>query len=299
MNAVTCYYPLAGFWSEERYRWLPGVPSTGEAGVPMSVPCGQCTGCRLERSRQWAVRCEHEISLHERNCFITLTYDDDNLPVDESVSIRTMQLFIKRLRKRYSERIKYLYCGEYGEENLRPHYHAMLFNCDFNDRKVFKRLKSGFTIDTSAILTELWPFGFSSVGSATFESAQYCASYCLKKVTGDRAEAHYRRITRYGEEVDVTPEFARMSQGLGLSWLDKFESDVYPADRVVSRGGRVGRPPRYYEKKFAARWPRVHEDIKSRRLESGEAEAWNNTPERLAVREQVQLARLAQNGRSL
>lgn len=265
----------------------------------MSVPCQQCTGCRLERARQWGVRCEHEMALYERNCFITLTYDDANLPRDESIDLRVMQLFFKRLSKRFGAGVRKLYCGEYGDENLRPHYHAILFNCDFPDRKVFKRLPSGHTIDTSEILSELWPYGFCSVGSASFESAAYVASYCLKKVTGDPAKDHYRRVNRFGETVDVVPEFAHMSQGIGRDWLAKFGRDVFPGFQVVSRGGRVGQPPRYYRKKYAEQSPLQYEAIMDMRRELGEAQAWNSTPERLAVREQVLLARLSHGKRSL
>lgn len=261
----------------------------------MTVPCQQCVGCRLERARQWAVRCEHEMRRHDRNCFITLTFDDDHLPDDGSICVRDMQLFMKRLRKKFGAGVKHLYCGEYGEENWRPHYHAILFNCDFPDRKVFKRLASGFTIDTSAILGDLWPYGFSSVGAASFESAAYVASYCLKKVTGELAEGHYYREIKPNVWDWVEPEFARMSKGIGLAHLLEFSSDIYPANVVVTRGGRVGVPPRYYAKKFAElsdENARMLDDIKEQRALMGAAEAWNSTPERLAVREQVRVSRL-------
>ena len=65
------------------------------------VPCGQCIGCRLKRSRDWAIRCVHEASLYKHNCFITLTFDDLHLPANRSISKRDLQLFMKRLRKRF------------------------------------------------------------------------------------------------------------------------------------------------------------------------------------------------------
>lgn len=301
---MTCHYPLSGYYVRALRKWMSHAPSRSsdpeQDFVTMAVSCGQCVGCRLERARQWAVRCEHEMSLYQDNCFITLTFDDDHLPDDESVSVRDMQLFFKRLLKRFAPRkIRRLYCGEYGEENLRPHYHAIIFNLNFDDRKVFKRLPSGHTIDTSATLSELWPYGFSSVGTASFESAAYVASYCLKKVTGAPAADHYKRVTRHGETVIVEPEFAKMSQGIGRGWYEKYASDVFPANQVVSRGGRVGHPPRYYLKKFAESDPAMYEVIQDIRREKGEAQSWNSTPERLAVREQVLLARLSHGKRSL
>jgi len=47
---------------------------------PLALPCGQCTGCLLERSRQWAVRLMKEFKLHDETCFLTLTYDDAHVP---------------------------------------------------------------------------------------------------------------------------------------------------------------------------------------------------------------------------
>ena len=104
----------------------------------LKLPCGKCIGCRLARSREWAIRCVHEASLHEHNCFITLTYDDDHLPMNNSLDLRDFQLFMKRLRFKFGNGIRYYHCGEYGDNYRRPHYHACLFNFDFADKKIWK-----------------------------------------------------------------------------------------------------------------------------------------------------------------
>lgn len=100
---MPCYYPLHGWRARRpeksgRYRVVFN-PSQGMRDLPITVPCGQCIGCRLERSRQWAVRCVHEAQLHERNCFITLTFDDEHLPSGGSLDVTVCQKFYKRLRK--------------------------------------------------------------------------------------------------------------------------------------------------------------------------------------------------------
>ncbi len=117
----------------------------------MEVACSQCIGCRLDHAGMWASRIEHESSLYDDsngNCFITLTYDEEHLPQDWSLDKSHFQKFMKRLRKRYPQKIRYYHCGEYGENcrhgihttlcpgcNVgRPHYHAILFNIDFHDR---------------------------------------------------------------------------------------------------------------------------------------------------------------------
>lgn len=204
------------------------------------VPCGQCIGCRLERSRQWAVRCMHEASLYDENSFVTLTYDDEHLPPGRSLDVSHFQKFMKRLRKvRSGEKIRFFHCGEYGETTSRPHYHALLFNCGFQDRKFFSGAEDR-KLYTSDVLSKLWPFGFSTLGSVTFESASYVARYVMKKVTGVKAREHYG-----GRKA----EYITMSRrpGIAAEWFNLFRGDVYPLDRVVCRG-KDSRPPRFYDK---------------------------------------------------
>lgn len=165
----------------------------------LELPCGQCIGCRLERSRQWAMRCMHEASLYDQNSFITLTYDDSNIPNGGSLNYDDFQRFMKRLRKYAGVRLRFYMGGEYGEQLSRPHYHACIFGYDFPDKIYYKKTSSGERIHTSKILQKLWPYGLSSVGNVTFESAAYIARYCVQKVTGQAADAHYTHITDDGE----------------------------------------------------------------------------------------------------
>lgn len=148
----------------------------------ISLPCGQCIGCRLERSRQWAIRCVHEASLHDKNCFLTLTYDDEHLPTGNSLNVDDIQKFFKKLRRRIEpDRLRFFQCGEYGSINERPHHHCIVFGYDFPDRELFFQGVSG-NVYRSAMLEDLWPYGFSSIGDVTFESAAYVARYVLKRL---------------------------------------------------------------------------------------------------------------------
>ena len=140
----------------------------------MDIPCGQCIGCRIERSRQWAIRCYHEASLHAENSFVTLTYNDTNLPANNCVSVRELQLFMKRLRKRFGAGIRFYGCGEYGDLTGRPHYHICLFNFSPPDLTLYKitndqRLYSSKSLDT------IWGKGYTLTGDVTFQSAAYVA----------------------------------------------------------------------------------------------------------------------------
>lgn len=214
------------------------------------VPCGQCIGCRLNRAESWTARMIHEAQLHEHNSFITLTYNDDNLPPDGSLAPDDVTRFFKRLRKYLGgKKILYYYCGEYGEQLSRPHYHIALFGYDFStDRYPHRETQSG-TVYRSPTLERLWTYGFSEIGNLEYDSARYVASYVQKKVNGKKALEHYTRITPEGEIHTLHPEYARMSRNpaIGLRWLEQYHTDVYNYDICVV-GDKKLRPPAYYDK---------------------------------------------------
>lgn len=245
------------------------------------------------------MRCVHEASLHPDNIFITLTYDNDHLPPGGSLFYRDYQLFMKRLlvhTERHTNRpigVRFYMCGEYGETFGRPHYHAILFNYDLED-KVLWRMERGNPLYTSSILSDLWGKGHTSVGGVTFQSAAYVARYIMKKVTGDAAEEHYMRIDEEtGEVFNRRPEFTNMSRrpGIGSKWFDKYMDDVFPDDFVVLNGKKVT-PPRFYTNRFELLYPDEVAALKRRRKARAERRASDNTPDRLRVREKVLESRL-------
>lgn len=278
--------------------------SAGFADLPVEVPCGQCIGCRLERSRQWAMRIVHESSLYDFNSFITLTYSERHMPYDFSLKVEHFQKFMKRLRKaREGQKIRFFHCGEYGEKEFRPHYHAILFGVDFPDRVTADLVNSPHPLYISEELTRLWPFGFSTIGDVTFESAAYCARYCVKKVTGEKAEAHYLAIDdQTGEVHTLKPEYTTMSRGgrtkagenlggIGSRWYEKFKDDAYPSDFVVMRGQKM-RPPKYYDSRYEITHPRELELVKRQRIKDAARHKEDQTLERMRVREAVKTAQV-------
>ena len=121
----------------------------------------------------------------------------------------------------------------------------------------------------------------------------------MKKVTGEAAENHYKRVLgSTGEIVDVMPEFTRMSlkPGIGRTWIEKFYTDVYPRDEDMVNGMKC-KPPRYYEGVFD--WFRSVDDVEVNRFERALGTKEDSTPERLAVREKVTEARLRFKKRDL
>lgn len=252
----------------------------------MAIPCGQCVGCRLEHSRQWAVRCMHEAQMHEASSFVTLTYDDEHLPKDKSLHLEHWTNFAKRLRKQVGP-FRFLHCGEYGDKLHRPHYHACIFGLDFiEDREQYKK-----ALFLSPLLNKTWGMGFAVIGSLTFESAAYVSRYVVKKITGKAAEDHYQ-----GRK----PEYATMSRrpGLGQTWFNKYHSEVYPSDEVIVRGKKC-KPPRYYDKLLEKQNPELLKLIKDQRKKAAIEHEADQTWERLKVREEVQEAKIRDKKREL
>lgn len=83
--------------------------------------------------------------------------------------------------------------------------------------------------------------------------------------------------------------------GIGSTFMEKFQSDIYPRGyRVVN--GRDMRPPRFYDEMFKSVDPVAFEDLQFRRKLS--LDKSDCTDVRLGVREQVTLARLKMLPRS-
>lgn len=267
-----CTFPMPAWRSRTDPKKIVFDSSKGLPSTLMHLPCGQCIACRMKRARDWAHRCVHESTLHDHNCFVTLTYDDANLVHSDAgptLYHRDFQLFMKRLRKAHSDlTIRYFMCGEYGERFARPHYHLCLFGYDFPDKQVISKTSAGFHLYQSKELSELWTSGMHRIGELNFDTACYCARYVLKKVTGEKANDHYG-ISR-GLDGDVFsrhPEYCAMSRrpGIGRDWYEKYRTDLYNYDHCVTKPTFISKPPKYYDRLLAVDSPDWLESIKADR----------------------------------
>jgi len=292
---VACSNPLHAWksWSGELT-----FTRVADAAAEYDLACGQCTGCRLERSRQWAVRCVHEGTLHSESCFVTLTYDEKNLPAGSTLVHRDFQLFIKRLRKKHGK-VRFYMCGEYGELG-RPHYHALLFGYRPSDGRYYGTGESGADSFGSAELDSLWQLGFASFGELTFESAAYTARYVMKKVNGARQADHYRFVDSDGVVTDRRPDYACMSKkpGIGHGWITKYMSDVYPHGKVVV-GAVQCTPPKYYDRVYSLVDAGEFDHLMQRRADSGAIRSEHATIVRRRVADTVLKARISSLKRKL
>lgn len=277
------------------------------AGVKLTVPCGRCVGCRIDKVREWSTRIAHEASMHESSIFVTLTYADEFLPDDFSLNKRDLQLFMKRLRKKLKQKIRFYACGEYGERFLRPHYHAIIFGWSPDDGVPWRKTNKGHVYYRSSMLEETWGMGHCEYGAVTAQNGAYVAGYALKKMRGAGDPEKYKRPSPItGEIVDVQPEFALMSNrpGIGGAWFDQFEGDCFPSDFVIVNGEKRS-VPRFYRNKLRGRFEHAGSDpnrlvpvddaklAADRKKEFALLHAENNTPERREVREELAQLKIA------
>jgi hypothetical protein len=266
--------------------------------VLSGLPCGECVGCRLERSRQWAIRCINEAQLHDFNWFVTLTFDEFSLQARRepmSLDKSDFQKFMKRLRKSVGK-VRYYMCGEYGELFKRPHYHAILFGVDFPDRKL-EKCSDGMRYYSSDFLHKLWPFGRNIITDVTFDTCAYVARYIMKKVLGkDAWKSYFQYLDEFTGELvgHRLPEYTTMSRrsGIGKAWLDKYLQDVYPKDKIFMRGRGFSKPPKYYDSQYEIVNPSDYSRLKQARVEAALLRSDDNTQDRLKVKEAVKLSQI-------
>lgn len=293
---MPCFHPVTAWKSKHvnasGKRSLVFSREQGMALSELKIPCNGCIGCRLDRSRQWTARLMHEAKFHELKSFITLTYDNLNLPENGSLNKKHFQDFMKRFRKQHGGKLRYFMCGEYGDRDGRPHYHAIIYGCDFPDKRRHSLGTQGHQLYVSDTLDKLWGKGHTWIGNVTHESCGYVARYCVKKVNGPMAQEHYARINPItGEWYLLQPEYINMSlkPGIGADWYENFKGDIYPSDSVVIKGKQQP-VPKYYDRKLETENPELLERLKARRKRRAFKNKADNTRERLLVRETVKLA---------
>jgi len=222
--------------------------------------------------------------MHQHSWFLTNTYSNTHLPDNYSLSKRHHQLFMKRLREFFpSNNIRYVVCGEYGSQSLRPHYHYVLFGINFGDLKVYRRTLRGHIIYSSQKLNDLWQLGECTLARFTPQTGSYVAGYITKSFKTSDTEAREAWSTRIhpltGEQVRVIPEFLLASRrpGIGLPWFEKYGENLKYDDFIIVDGLKRPVPP-YFLNKLP---PEFLEVVKQRRKEIGKQLKHDQTEQRL------------------
>jgi len=238
-----CLFPISAKLDE-----FNRVKFTHEGSL--KLPCGKCTECISKRSIEWATRAKHEISLHQQNSFITLTYNEASLPSIFLVKIE-FQKFIKRLRKQLKRPIRYMVSHEYGSKTFRPHHHCIIFGYNPDKQIFLKNTKKGEKIFTSAELTKLWHHGFHSIGTANEKTAYYIASYSLKGKKHSLPDPITGEIVAVCDCMDVSKRPA-----IGYNFFTENYQQMIDTKTIL---------PRYYIKKLKDLNPTLHEQYENDR----------------------------------
>lgn len=306
---MSCFDPRKAWMSADGGR--PSFVERRGYDMPLTLPCGQCIGCRVTAQMDWSTRIYLASTLFESNSFATFTYDDANLPRDQGLHYEHMQLAFKRLRKAISPaRFQFYTSCEYGSLTGRPHYHTVFLGWSPPDLEVRHSAGTPRAVP-SAFLQEVW--GMGGVMATALQPAQctYVAKHNVDKLTGDRGKAAYvRRHLDTGELVPVHPPCGRMSRGgrvghgIGHAWATRWTGEVaHPLRDGIYIDGKLRPMPGYFDKFVSEHVPAVAISRETaRQLASLDpAREFDRTPERLRVREVCARARISRSreGRKL
>lgn len=263
-----CTRPIKAFENPDGGRPIFGWAGEVAATREIKLPCGKCPECMKDYYQNWATRGSRELMRWESNLFITLTYNEENLPENKSLDKRAVQLFIKKVKKHFasnaSNPIRQIYCGEYGTQGNRPHYHVLLFNTSFSDKEFFRRTDQGHSVFTSKTLDSLWGKGFAEFGLATPASIAYIFKYILKKRTR-KEKLQPRTIEIDGITYEVAHEFIEASRNPGIGAHLKGSSSVKKG--FLSVDGKKKKLPKYYLEDLRESDPDTYETIKMSRFD--------------------------------
>lgn len=285
-----CTRELTAFQNPTGGRPIFGWEGVKQGLPEIKLPCGKCPECCKDYYTMWATRGSRELAQWQSSLFITLTYDEENLPNDRSLHKEHVQNFIKRVKKRLCSSkenpIRQIYCGEYGARTLRPHYHVILFNVDFEDKTKHYKSEQGHQVFTSELLTQLWGKGNAEFGFAQPESIAYLFKYILKKKT--RKEKRQPLTLELPEGIyDVAHEFIEASRNPGIgAWMR--DSDSLKKGFLTVNGVKK-KIPKYYLEYMKENDPDTYEKIKDARFDYASKKA-PESPLRKKQKEEAQKA---------
>lgn len=318
---MSCYHPLLRFETWEKYKCQDGheaykariekpnpyilreyetieemansMAAHGRYRKIQVIPCGKCIGCRLEYSRDWATKGIYEAEQWKDNWFLTITYDNEHLPIGSEVidpetgeekdpipsgTLRKAEFqgFIKKLRSYYERKynhkgIRFMGCGEYGETYNRSHYHAIMFNLPIpvKQMKFHEYNEMHEALWRCPELEEIWGKGMIVAAEVNWNTCAYVARYITKKVGMPTDKDHYKLL-------GIEPEFFLMSRkpGIGRTYYEEHKEEIYEKDKVLIQkygGGTMRiRPPRYYDKLYDLENPDKMKEIKEKRKKDQE-----------------------------
>lgn len=226
------------------------VRKRGKVVLDAYRSCGKCMPCRVQRREDWVLRMLHELEFWNDSCFITLTYSDEHLPPNKSLSVEDLSDFFKRLRSNVEyhlgkdHKIKYFACGEYGPKTHRPHYHAIIFGLQWDNPEHAKLIKDSWRKCAPWMWLPRWKRGRlrRAIAPVCMQSIRYVAGYVLKKAVDNSIDTYLEYLDRH-LSIRLQKVFQTQSNGIGRRYAEKH------ADMIRSRCSCYNKPvPRYYRK---------------------------------------------------
>lgn len=286
---MPCYHPATiTFLPGNKISYVPKyIPLDPDETGSFHVPCGQCIGCRLDRSRQWADRMMLELDHSKTAVFALLSYDEEHVPRSKVnpkyLSLRKSDIskFVKDLRSYFSnkgagpERSIRFYAGlEYGDETRRPHAHIILFGLSLEDcgadllhPKFFNSFHE--PIYETPVLDKVWKKGITGAGYVSWQTCAYTARYVTKKLTGRMSDVY--------AELGIEPEASLMSRRPGIGGFYAIdhpeclsEDEIFIDDRFGEKSRASVHVPKYIFKNLELTNPDLYSIIKSQRAEYAE-----------------------------
>lgn len=223
-------------------------------GERLFVPCMKCNFCLQNKRNEWAFRIKYESKRAKTADFLTLTYDNAELPLADmkaneysateslyAVLVKAdLARFMKSMKRKQDRwikshpeyllkpnewKIKYYAVGEYGTKRNRPHYHAIMFNL------LPQMLEN---------IADVWPYGIVHRGDVNADTIGYTAKYVIDR----KKDENYN---------DPRPRpFALISKGIGENYIAKRGKWNRDGKRlyVTEANGIKVRLPRYYKDKI-------------------------------------------------
>lgn len=259
------------------------------------IPCNNCIGCRLDYSREWANRGYLEAKCWKQNYFVTITYEESNMKVLEecldeneitywndgtwngTLVPEELTQFIKNIRQIMSrdynqDGIRFMACGEYGEENERPHYHIIFFNLNLPLNTFYNpKIINNEMYYQNTIIERAWKKGISNISEASWNNIAYTARYITKKVNGKTSSEYYASKGQ-------SKEFLRVSRapGIGKYYYDKHKKEIYERDEIIikNKTGIIScKPPKYFDSLYEKENPEHFKKIKKERIKRAKSNA--------------------------
>ena len=250
---VSCLHPY------RIYRHTTSVYVNGQI-VSKSFPdilvgCGKCPLCLGKKGNEWKFRLKQTMK-HATDCwFVTLTYDNTNLPKRSDNGKIQLQRFFKRLRKNYNlskvaPGFKYFAVAELGGDFGRIHYHILFFNTGWNWYQMHYNAKK--TWGNGIVYTE--DMNLNRIAYVTkyihqniYRKPAYAEKYVELKYSNGQSHIKKVKIRR------PNYFFMMCSKGIGLELIESSAMIKYLVERgdgTIKDGDFTISIPRYYIEKL-------------------------------------------------